>query len=59
MKESKMTLGKSLCSWRGIIILMLDGPKKEMGPDISFSPQESSFCMYAASLILCGTYTLN
>lgn len=36
VKESKMTLGESLCSWRGIIILILDGPKKEIRPDISF-----------------------
>jgi len=36
MKESKITLGESLCSWRRIIILILDGPKKEIRPDISF-----------------------
>jgi len=61
MKESKTTLGKSLSSWRRIIILILDGPKKEMRPDISFfffSPLESSF-LHVCCLILCGTNTLN
>lgn len=35
VKESKMTLGESLFSWRGIIILILEGPKKEIRPYIS------------------------